>query len=710
MAQPPITSFFNTRKRAIAEDFINTKTRPLEEETNVDSQLDDDISKVKTDLRNRSGRTVKRFGIPETIQITGVGVSPRKMTKIIEETKEQKNLVECIKKDSSSPTKAEKTPTFSRKQINETTPCPPGNVDVTESALKNSNNDETNLKTPTKQIIKGSALANRTVLKSHVKKELNFDEVKTKISRSSKLQELKASLARIKELEKTRKAQENKRRLLKKSATSPCQKSAGIQLKEFDTIELEVFSSPSKVFKTPTKLLPATPDKNELMSPRHTNASKRLLFSPSKDGSPSKIVALPAYQRFLDLIKTSKCDQLALPNKYRHLLEVFKGLDSVCAMFYNRKECITFKKLRPAVQRMLLKNFSENHLAQIKTVFPDAYTFTQMKMRNYGSISKADYFQLVITPNVDNAEERQTLNTINENNVLAKADNSAMNPHMITQRLHRFRDELLKRVKIEHDKFLRSLDPPLLIPKEKVTRWHPDFDLENCPDIELAHLPQPPNTQKYSSAKDILLTTRNLFHYNTRTEKADESCETDVVEDGLQAKDNCKNQQESNEKNDDEKGIKATEVNKVNETRCPFDPVAIPDLLKGVPKALLEKIRAKQAAKALEAMTRRPSQDKEAVQYSRLPELARYLRNIFITERKGVLTQEVIIKKIQNSFRICLSSVEIEHHLQLIAKEMPKWLTFHEVRKTVYLKINKQLDLGEVIERLETLANDRSKI
>ncbi|KAI9586801.1 DNA replication factor Cdt1-like [Glossina fuscipes] len=708
MTQPSITSFFNTRKRANAEDFINTKTRPLEEETNIESQLDDDTSNFKTDLRSCSGRMIKRFGIPESIQLAATGVSPRKMTKIEEETKEKKNLVECIKKDSLSPKKAENTPILSRKQINETTPCAPGNVDITESELRNSKNDETNLKTPTKQIIKGSVLASRTELKSHVKKELNFDEVKTKISRSSKLQELKASLARIKELEKTRKAQENKSRLLKKS-TSPCQKAAGVQLKEFDTIELEVFSSPSKVFKTPTKLLPATPDKNELMSPRHTNASKRLLFSPSKDGSPSKIVAIPAYQRFLDLIKTSKCDQLALPNKYRHLLEIFKGLDSVCAMFYNRKECITFKKLRPAVQRMLLKNFSQNHLAQIKTVFPDAYTFTQMKMRNYGSISKVDYFQLVITPNIDNAEERQTLNTIDENNVLAKADNSAMNPHMITQRLHRFRDELLQRVKIEHDKFLRSLDPPLSIPKEKVTRWHPDFDLENCPGIELAQLPQPPNTQKYSSAKDILLTTRNLFHYNTCMEKAGESCETDVVEDGLQA-DNFKNQRQSNEKNEDEKGIKTVEVNKMNETGCPFDPVPIPDLLKGVPKALLEKIRAKQAAKALEAMTRRPSQDKEAAQYSRLPELARYLRNIFITERKGVLTQEVIIKRIQNSFRICLNSVEIEHHLQLIAKEVPKWLTFYEVRKTMYLKINKQLDLGEVIERLETVANNKSEI
>uniref|UniRef100_A0A1A9W7N2 CDT1 Geminin-binding domain-containing protein n=1 Tax=Glossina brevipalpis TaxID=37001 RepID=A0A1A9W7N2_9MUSC len=701
MAQPCITSFFNTRKRAIAED---TKTK-LSVDSNIRSQLDDDKSKMQTDTCMNSGRVVKR--VQETVQIVDSEVSPRKVIKIEEETKEQKKHVEFMQEDSLSPRKVAKTPTLSRKQVNETTPCPPDKAWITEPALK-INNDERILKTPTKQIIKGSAFAKRTELKSLVRKELNFDEIKTKISRSSKLPLLKASLARMQELEKTRKAQESKGLLLKKSIETPSKKTPGVQLKEFDTIELEIFSSPSKTFKTPTKLPPPTPDKNGLMSPRHTDVSKRLLFSPSKHGSPSKIAVLPAYQRFLDLVETGKSDQLPLPNKYRYLLEIFKGLDSVCAMFYNRKECITFKKLKPAVQRMLLKNFSEDHLAQIKTVLPEAYAFTQMKMHSYGSASKADYFQLVITPNVDNTLEPQTFNRIDKNSALTKAESNIMNPHIITQRLHRFRDALLQRVKEEHDKFLRSLDPPLSIPKEKVTRWHPDFILENCPDIELNHLPQQPNAQKISSAKDILLTTRNLFHCNTHTETAEGSYENKAVE-GLQTK-NFKNQQQLNANNNDEKGIETMEVNKINGNDSLDDQVTIPDLLKGIPKALLEKIRAKQAAKALEVITRRPSQDKEAVQYSRLPELARHLRNIFITERKTVLTQEIITKKIQNSFRTCLSSREIDHYLQLIAKEVPKWLSFYEVRKTMYLKINKQLNLSEVIEHLEFVANDKSRI
>jgi len=107
-------------------------------------------------------------------------------------------------------------------------------------------------------------------------------------------------------------------------------------------------------------------------------------------------------------------------------------------------------------------------------------------------------------------------------------------------------------------------------------------------------------------------------------------------------------------------------------------------------------------------MTRRPSQDQEATKYSRLPELARHLRNVFVTERKGVLTLEVIIKKIQNSFRANLTPQEIEAHLKLLAKELPSWASFHEVRKTMYLKVAKDMDMNKIIEKLESVANAKS--
>lgn len=67
------------------------------------------------------------------------------------------------------------------------------------------------------------------------------------------------------------------------------------------------------------------------------------------------------------------------------------------------------------------------------------------------------------------------------------------------------------------------------------------------------------------------------------------------------------------------------------------------------------KVRAKQAAKAMEAMTRTPAQDKEAVQYSRLPEIARILRNVFVTEKKEALRVETVLEKVGNSYRTAMS-------------------------------------------------------
>jgi len=41
------------------------------------------------------------------------------------------------------------------------------------------------------------------------------------------------------------------------------------------------------------------------------------------------------------------------------------------------------------------------------------------------------------------------------------------------------------------------------IPKEKLVRWHPEFDVESCKKIERAILPQSPYVEK-PTAKDVL--------------------------------------------------------------------------------------------------------------------------------------------------------------------------------------------------------------
>ncbi|KAH8400825.1 hypothetical protein KR009_001205 [Drosophila setifemur] len=747
MAQPSVAAFFTNRKRAALDDAASLKTRRLAEPVEDLSQTpapggaptdqDADIDTLKaaiSGMKTRSGRNVRLIINPQEAKKKSASVSK------LEPHIKQPKLVQFIKKGTLSPRKQVQSSKLDDEELHQVSELTP-KVNFTVTNLQNADNVQRGLRTPTKQILKD---ASPIKAGTDLRRQLTFDEVKTKISRSAKMQELKAVLARKAALEQKRKEQEERNRRLREAGPSPSKSGMGVQLKEFDTIELEVLTSPLKTFKTPTKLPPPTPDKHELMSPRHTDVSKRLLFSPAKKGSPVKLVEVPAYKRYASLVETSRAGQLPLPYKYRHLLDVFKGLDSVVAMFHNRKECITFKKLKPAVQRMLRRNFTETHLAQIRHLYPEAYVMSQMKMRNFGSVSKADYFQLIIAPNVEPLAEQQVgkeqrSHKVNEDDVLASAQSTSMNPHVMTARMQRFQSLLLDRVKRAHDQFLRSQDPPIIIEKA-LTRWHPQFDLENCPEVELAPLPQPPNVEKYSSAKDILSTARNLFNCATPMERAmdryEAKLEADKQEADKQAAEESKNPeaittktQESTETqgtpglpkplgNQGAPGIPGTPGipgPSKDETATATPTVkecSTPDfttnLLKGLPKSLIEKIRAKQAAKALDAMTRRPSQDQEATKYSRLPELARHLRNVFVSERKGVLTLEIVIKKIQNSFRANLTPQEIESHLKLLTKELPSWASFHEVRKTMYLKVAKDLDMNKIIEKLEGLANAKS--
>lgn len=66
----------------------------------------------------------------------------------------------------------------------------------------------------------------------------------------------------------------------------------------------------------------------------------------------------------------------------------------------------------------------------------------------------------------------------------------------------------------------------------------------------------------------------------------------------------------------------------------------------GIPKALLERVREKQAAKALISMTRTAENEKEIKMYSRLPELARLTRNLFVSEKKSVLPLDMVVEKL----------------------------------------------------------------
>lgn len=67
-------------------------------------------------------------------------------------------------------------------------------------------------------------------------------------------------------------------------------------------------------------------------------------------------------------------------------------------------------------------------------------------------------------------------------------------------------------------------------------------------------------------------------------------------------------------------------------------------------------IRAKEAQKLQAAMTRDPKQEERLLMLSRLPELVRILRNVFVAEKKPSLNMEVACSRTVASYRSALST------------------------------------------------------
>jgi chromatin licensing and DNA replication factor 1 len=108
---------------------------------------------------------------------------------------------------------------------------------------------------------------------------------------------------------------------------------------------------------------------------------------------------LPAYVAMKDLAddKLDMTSTLTLPQKYARLLEFFKGSDSIEKMLFNRDEICTFLKLKMGIQNITKHTFTIQHLAQIKSVYPEAYNYRQEKL----FIDFKNDYHLIISPNLE---------------------------------------------------------------------------------------------------------------------------------------------------------------------------------------------------------------------------------------------------------------------------------------------------------------------
>ncbi|XP_050527571.1 DNA replication factor Cdt1 [Daktulosphaira vitifoliae] len=400
-----------------------------------------------------------------------------------------------------------------------------------------------------------------------------------------------------------------------------------------------LFASPTQAMVSPRKMIAVVqiPQTKEYVSPRKLldEVGTLLAMSPSK--------------KYSSLADTKA---LPLPFKYRVLDELFKSMETMTSMMYSRKEKITFNKLKRGIQQMTRKNFTEEHLAQIKTVAPDFYTFSLVK-----SPKDKSSFELVIAPSYGSTKET--------------------NVDLIELTSHRkkvFSNSLLDIVKEHHREYLNKLIPPIVIDKEKITRWHPEFDVESVVDIVPSALPKiEVGKPKITSAKDLLDKSHTLFVQNNRLNR---TLSTMVEE----------------KKNVLEKKIVTEDAKN-----------ALNNALKGIPKSLLLKIQAKQAEKAKELMTRSVDQLDEDRMMSRLPDIARRIRTYFVQLQRNVLPYKKVIDQLKQSYPEAMTEDNWKSHLNLLQDKVPQWIVLKVLDGAEHIRIDKKIDFEDfVIKKLNS--------
>uniref|UniRef100_A0AAZ3NY43 CDT1 Geminin-binding domain-containing protein n=1 Tax=Oncorhynchus tshawytscha TaxID=74940 RepID=A0AAZ3NY43_ONCTS len=329
---------------------------------------------------------------------------------------------------------------------------------------------------------------------------------------------------------------------------------------------------------------------------------------------------LPAYQRYHTLAQDVP-PGLTLPFKYKLLAGMFRSMDTIVGMLFNRSETVTFAKVKQGVQDMMHKCFEETHVGQIKTVYPTAYHFRQERnIPTFSATVRKSSYQLTVEPVIE-----------------ADKSKAVLGASRLLERRRIFHQNLISIVKGHHKAFLAKLNPPIRVPDDKLTRWHPRFNVDEVPNVLPSELPQPPQeAEKLTTAREVLDKARSMMTPKMEKALANMALKTAEMV--------CVKEQEP---------VPQTHV----------APAEIHSALKGVSQSLLERIRAKEAQKLQAAMTRNPQQEERLVMMSRLGELARILRNVFVAEKKPALIMEVACNRMVSSYRSALSTGELSEEM-----------------------------------------------
>ncbi|XP_078525629.1 DNA replication factor Cdt1-like [Lissotriton helveticus] len=351
---------------------------------------------------------------------------------------------------------------------------------------------------------------------------------------------------------------------------------------------------------------------------------------------------------------------MSLPHKYTALAQMFCSMDIIVTGLFNQCETVTFAKVKQGVQNMMHKPFEERNIGQIKTVYPTAYRFSlESSIPMYEDGVKKFDCQLTIEPLAgDGNNEKQQFCALR-----------------LMERCRIFERNLVDIVKKHHTVFLESLDPPVII-RGHITRWHPHFDVETVPEISPAELPQPPPVSRLSTALEVLKKARKVL-----TPKL-EVAFTNLTWSSPNMR--------SVEKRDP-----------VGDLVSEVPPASISEAHKAIPKTLQDRIQANELQKMQAILIRSLQQEERLAMMSRLPDMARLLRNVFVLGTKPVLKMEVACFRAITSYHSSITQREMEKHLLLLSELVPTWLSIYPIQNEMYLKLENKVELSYVLDVLD---------
>ncbi|KAI9138589.1 hypothetical protein BKA69DRAFT_765144 [Paraphysoderma sedebokerense] len=415
--------------------------------------------------------------------------------------------------------------------------------------------------------------------------------------------------------------------------------------------------------------------------------------------------------------------KVKLPESYKHLEQLFHGLEYVLMFMKGRDHSCNFHKIKKAVENSANRTFELKHLAQIKTVFPEAYIFDAVKAICGGekvetvlidfhfdwNKSKCSEITPLSTPSTPTKAQKPSpvttprsggrqLLTPTKKRTASQKDEAELEVDLrafrhasfagrdLELRRKEFRRRLIELVKAEHEIFLQqnSLE---LKSAASTNLWHPDFDLNSVPDIPKSPLPK--IIKPVVDVKKIL----NLQSSHIPESVKAKLITTTSVSDSAQKEENNVKQ-----KSDDTKQQSHTVSSKEAGYK---KPSKFSDLL--------ERIKAKEQKRTLELNNGLSSEQfNRRLMLSRLPFIIDTMSFAYNSLNKNVMSMNDISKKVVTSYRTPLSQADAILEIELLSNIAPQFCAITKVGQTRMVRIQKNM-LVSMVKDIVTAEMEKIK-